>query len=55
MWCIKCNHDVVECECLDIEQRLESLYETGIGLAAQQNLVARQVLWDSETLDKDSS
>lgn len=25
MWCIKCNHDLGECICLDLQQRLESL------------------------------
>jgi len=55
MWCVKCDHDVVECDCPDIEQRLRSLYETDMGLAAAQNIQARKALWDSETLEKDAS
>ncbi len=25
MWCVKCNHDLSECTCPDIDERLASL------------------------------
>ena len=43
MYCIQCRHEVVDCECRDIEQRLASLCgpECGVAPAAATNLEAR--------------
>jgi hypothetical protein len=43
VYCIVCSHDVVDCECRDIEQRLASLCrpECGVAPAAAANLEAR--------------
>jgi hypothetical protein len=54
MWCMKCQQDVVECDCPDIDDRLEGLYDTGMGLAARQNREERKVLWDTIIIDKNS-
>jgi hypothetical protein len=45
VYCIQCSHDVVDCQCRDIEQRLESLCrpECGVGPAAATNLEARAI------------
>ena len=45
MYCIQCCHDVVDCECRDIEQRLASLCyaECGVAPAAATNLEARAI------------
>jgi hypothetical protein len=43
MFCIRCKHDVVDCLCVDIEERLASLCgpEGAIEPAARANLSAR--------------
>jgi hypothetical protein len=45
VYCIQCSHDVVDCQCRDIEQRLESLCrsECGVAPAAAINLEARAI------------
>ena len=45
MYCIKCNHDVIDCECRDIEERLASLCrpDCGVAPAAATNLEARTI------------
>jgi len=47
MYCIKCQCDVVECQCPDIEERLESYYDVALGLAARQNIESKKVSWDN--------
>ncbi len=43
MYCVRCRHDVIHCECPDIDRRLASLCdgETAVAPAARQNLIAR--------------
>lgn len=44
MYCVKCNNDVVNCTCKDIDERLASLAESPhAGIAAQQNIAAREI------------
>lgn len=50
MWCIKCQCDVIECQCSDIIERLEELYDSALALAAHQNIEARKVLWDENLI-----
>ena len=33
MYCVRCKHDVIHCECLDIDQRLASLCDRETALA----------------------
>lgn len=55
MYCVKCSHDVVECCCPDILERLQELYDTGVGLAARQNVEARKLLYNTMDTEKDAS
>ena len=43
MWCGKCQKELFECTCPDIEERLASLKGTAVEPAAMQNLVARRI------------
>jgi hypothetical protein len=44
MWCCKCNKDIVDCVCPDIEERLRNLAENPVvAPAAIQNLEARKI------------
>jgi hypothetical protein len=29
MWCVKCQHDLTECTCPDLPERLQALIESG--------------------------
>ena len=42
MWCGRCNKQLFECICDDIEERLNSLKGTAVEPAAMQNLAARK-------------
>lgn len=42
MYCMKCNNDIINCTCPDVEERLKSLMKNPIvSPAAEQNLRAR--------------
>jgi hypothetical protein len=43
MYCVRCKHDVVDCNCLDIDRRLASLCqrEGVLAPAARVSLIAR--------------
>lgn len=43
MYCARCNHDLWECVCPDIEERLQSLLNTPLTPAAIANLQARKM------------
>ena len=42
MWCCRCNNDLVNCTCPDIEERLASLAGGPAEIAAGQNLLRRK-------------
>lgn len=46
MWCCKCNKDLINCVCPDIEERLKGLLGSPVGPAAAQNLNARALSKD---------
>jgi len=42
MWCLRCDKDVVDCTCPDIEERLRAIsHGPALKLAAAQNKLAR--------------
>ncbi|HVT43356.1 MAG TPA: hypothetical protein VMT00_03100 [Thermoanaerobaculia bacterium] len=43
MWCIQCAHELTDCECNDLEERLANLFGSCAEMAALQNLQARKV------------
>jgi len=44
MYCIKCNKHIVDCTCLDIEERLKKLQKNSvISIAATSNLFDRKM------------
>jgi hypothetical protein len=50
MYCVRCKHDVIECACLDIDERLENLSrgQGALAFAARFNLIARLLLAKGE-------
>ena len=45
MFCMYCQHDVIECTCPDIEQRLKALASDAVmGMAANQNFKIRRAM-----------
>lgn len=42
MWCAKCQKEIYECTCEDIEERLRSLSGGPAEIAGKQNLAARK-------------
>ncbi len=57
MWCTKCDRSVLECQCPDIDNvdRLQELYDYGLGLAAQQVVNDRRGRWSSDIVEKDAT
>lgn len=44
MYCTKCNKHIIECTCLDIEERLKKLQENPVmSIAATSNLLDRKI------------
>lgn len=41
MFCLRCQHDVVDCTCPDIKERLASLLDSNAAPAAATNLRRR--------------
>jgi hypothetical protein len=59
MWCCKCNKDLVDCSCPDIDERLANLRSSPYcGIAIQQNIErrkevkARRINKDKQNFDK---
>ena len=49
MFCTKCQNDIVDCTCPDINERLESLRENSVvSIAVEQNIKAREKKQSSE-------
>lgn len=44
MWCAVCQHEIAECNCPDIVERLRSLYSCPMAIAAAQNVAMRELL-----------
>ena len=43
MFCAKCSKDLVDCDCPDIDQRLQDLLKVpGLSIAIQQNIDRRK-------------
>ncbi len=42
MWCMKCNHELMECTCLDIGERLVSLSGPSGSLVSRWCLVCNK-------------
>ena len=44
MFCMRCNRDIVNCSCTDIEERLKSLQKNSVlSIAAESNLIERKM------------
>jgi len=43
MWCAKCQKQLFECTCPDIEERLARLQGTAVGPAVEMNLAVRRL------------
>lgn len=44
MYCMKCNKNIINCTCPDIEERLKSLQKNPvISIAIESNLIERKI------------
>lgn len=53
MWCVICNHDLVDCTCPDIEERMKGLYSSPVGPAVLQNMASRKAKQQFEQMPTD--
>jgi hypothetical protein len=48
MFCVKCQKNIIDCICPDIEERLKSLLDGPVGASAAHNLMARKLKREME-------